>query len=352
MADTEILSKTFFIPTRGDFVMRKIMFSLLSAALVIALAACSKSQESFTEAPAADAAASDVAMQADAAAPAEPESLSKRAASESDASSEVLESRVTAEQMVSSAASYEDGQRKFVRTANANFRVKDVYQSSIAIENIVANQGGFVVANQINANVDRVNRYSIGDAKLIELAEYTVQGNLTVRVPSNKTQDFLRAMINQVEFLDQRSFDARDVQFELLRKQLEFLRNQEAQKQLGDLSNSPGKIADKAAIISGQNNTKAVRDEAVVVQKEVEDKVAFSTISLSLYQLSKIRKTELDDVDAIAKAIRPGFFKRAFSAFSIGWYGLLDIVLDLFAIWPLWLAIGLAVFAIRRFRRK
>lgn len=336
--------------------MRKFTAGLLSAALVVVLAACSKTEEAATDvassekaayagAP-AEAVASDAAM---ASAPA----TRMDASAEADAAfDEVAEEQVTAEQFTSSATSYEDGQRKFVRTANANFRVKDVYQSAIAIENIVANQGGFVVANQINANVDRVNRYSIGDAKLIELAEYTVQGNLTVRVPSNKTQDFLRAMIAEVEFLDQRNFEARDVQFDLLRKQLEFLRNQEAQKQLGDLSSSPGKIADKAAIISGQNNTKAVRDEAVVVQKEVEDKVAFSTISLSLYQLSKIRKTELDDVDAIAKQIRPGFFKRLFSAFSTGWYGLLDIVIDLFAIWPLWLVIGLAVFAIKRFRNK
>jgi hypothetical protein len=337
--------------------MRKITAALLSAILVIVLAACSKNQEAeadsaLSEEKSAFAGAPTEAIANDAAA-------SAPAAQEEDARSvlgeirkDVAEQQPTVEQFTSSATSYVDGERKFVRTANANFRVKDVYQSAIAIENIVASQGGFVVANQINANVDRVNRYSIGDAKLIELAEYTVQGNLTVRVPSSKTQDFLRAMIAQVEFLDQRSFDAHDVQFELLRKQLEFLRNQEAQKLLGDLSASPGKIADKAAIIAGQNNTKAMRDEAAVVQKEVEDKVAFSTISLSLYQLSKIRKTELDDVDAIAKAIRPGFFKRLFSAFSTGWYGLLDIVVDLFVVWPVWLVIGLLVLAIKRFRRK
>ncbi|MGH8049709.1 MAG: DUF4349 domain-containing protein [Arenimonas sp.] len=336
--------------------MLKITTALLSAALVIVLAGCSKAEQTSADAASSESAAYAVAP---AEARAKDAPMGSASSSRADAGTgadgflkETAEQQVTAEQLTSSATSYDDGERKFVRTANANFRVKDVYQSAIAIENIVANQGGFVVANQINANVDRVNRYSIGDAKLIELAEYTVQGNLTVRVPSNKTQDFLRAMIAQVEFLDQRNFDAHDVQFELLRKQLEFLRNQEAQKQLGDLSASPGKIADKAAIISGQNNTKAVRDEAVVVQKEVEDKVAFSTISLSLYQLSKIRKTELDDVDAIAKEIRPGFFKRLFSAFSTGWYGLLDIVIDLFAIWPLWLVIGLVVFAVKRFRKK
>lgn len=338
--------------------MRKIIFTLLSATLMVVLAACAKTDESASsaaaEAPAEYKAANDeVRMEAAAdmaAGAAAPQASSREEVGELD--KQAASEQVTATQLTSSATSYVDGERKFVRTANADFRVKDVYQSAIAIENIVSNLQGFVVTNQISSNVERVNRYPIGDAKLLELAEYTVRGNLTVRVPSGKTQDFLRALVSQIDFLDQRNFQAHDVQFELLRKQLEFLRNQEAQRQLGDLSTSPGKIADRAAVISGQSNAKASRDEAAVVQKEVEDKVAFSTINLSLYQLSKVRKTEIDDVDAIAKAIRPGFFKRLFAAFSTGWYGLLDIVVELFALWPLWLAIGFGLVAIKRYRGK
>jgi hypothetical protein len=326
--------------------MRKIMCVLLSAALVIMLAACAKSREAPEESSAAPLAQDRAdATEADVA------SSSEKRISE-DASDAALAESVTVDQLSSTAATYVDKERKFVRTADAQFRVKDVYQSAMAVENIVATQGGFVVSNQIKAEIDNVNRYSIGNAKLLELAEFTVRGTLSVRVPSDKTQDFLRALITQVEFLDQRNFQANDVQFDLLRKQLEFLRNQDAQKQLGNLVTEPGRIGDKAQIISGQNDAKAGRDEAAVLQKEIEDKVAFSTISLSLYQLSKVRKTEIDDVDAIAKNSRPSFFSRLFSALSVGWYGLLDIVVALFAIWPLWLVIGLIVYAIKRFRKK
>lgn len=336
--------------------MRKIGFMLLSAALVINLAACAKTDQSAMDAPATEAAAASGTSAegfAEEAKMAPSPQARTRDNLEVGAISDVPEEPVVStQQLTSSAASYVDEKRKFIRTANADFRVKDVYESAMAIENIVAKLEGFVVNSQIGAHVDRVNRYPIGNAKLMELAEYTVRGNLMVRVPSDKTQDFLRALITQIEFLDQRNFEARDVQFELLRKQLEFLRNQEAQKQLGDLSTSPGKIADRAAVIAGQNDAKASRDEAAVLQKEVEDKVAFSTISLSLYQLSKVRRTEMDDVQAIAKAIRPGFFSRMFSAFSTGWYGLLDIVIELFALWPLWLALGFGFVAIKRYRNR
>ena len=334
--------------------MRKIMVALLSAALVVVLVACSKTNESSPASADSTAGESESMNAADASAPASRAVMSEELAktASADASGQATSEPVSVEQLTSSATSYVDAERKFVRTADAQFRVKDVYQSAIAIENIVANQGGFVLSNQIKADTDNVNRYHIGNAKLLELAEYTVRGNLSVRVPSDKTQDFLRALITQIDFLDQRNFEARDVQFDLLRKQLEFLRNQEAQKQLGDLSTAPGRISDKAAVISGQNDAKANRDEATVVQKEVEDRVAFSTINLSLYQLSKIRKTEIDDVDAIAKASRPGFFSRLFCAISVGWYGFLDFVISLFAIWPLWLVIGFVILAIKRFRKK
>lgn len=328
--------------------MRKIMVALLSAMLVVVLVACSKTEESSA---ASDSVASE-SVAADAAAPASSGMMSdeRAKAASPEALDQAVSEPVSVEQLTSSATSYVDKERKFVRTADAQFRVKDVYQAAIAIENIVANQGGFVLTNQIKADTDNVNRYRIGNAKLLELAQYTVRGNLSVRVPSEKTQDFLRALITQIDFLDQRNFEARDVQFDLLRKQLEFLRNQEAQKQLGDLSIAPGRVSDKAAVISGQNDAKANRDEATVVQKEVEDRVAFSTINLSLYQLSKVRKTEIDDVDAIAKASRPGFFSRLFDAVAMGWYGLLDLLIQLMAVWPLWLGIGVAIFAIRRFR--
>ena len=139
-----------------------------------------------------------------------------------------FDSRVDAGQVSSSAATFDDGQRKFIRTAQAQFRVKDVYSSALAIEDVAAQQGGFVVSNNISAQTMNVQRRPAGDGKLIELVEYTVRGTLSVRVPSDKTQAFLRAIASQMEFLDQRNFDAADVQFQILRQQLAYLREQQA----------------------------------------------------------------------------------------------------------------------------
>ncbi|MBI1890497.1 MAG: DUF4349 domain-containing protein [Burkholderiales bacterium] len=259
----------------------------------------------------------------------------------------------TTAQLTSSAAapSFIDGERKFIRTAHAHFRVKDVYQSALAIEDAVAGQGGFVIKNDITSNVQRTQRRPIGDGKVMELAEFVVNGELVVRVPSNKTQDFLRSIAGQVAFLDQRNFDARDAQFDLLRQQLEYKRNQEAQEELGQLNKENGKLYQKADVINSRNEEKAARDNARIMQKQFEDQIAFSTIRFSLYQLPNVRQTEVVDIDELFHQSRPSFGSRMALALRDGWNSALDLFVELASMWPLWIFLGAGVVAIRKIKR-
>ncbi len=328
----------------------------LTAVLSLTIAACGKQND------AAESAASEsMAMERSAekamggAMPASapmPQEVAADAAAgyESRSAEPQVDTRTTvdAAQVSSSAATFDDGQRKFIRTAQARFRVKDVYTSALAIEDVAAQQGGFVVDNDIAAQTLSVQRRPSGDGKLLELAEYTVRGTLTVRVPSDKTQAFLRAIASQMEFLDQRGFDAADAQFQMLRQQLAYQREQQAQLELGQALQSGDRLDRKADVIAARTGSKLQRDEALIQQKEFEDRVAFSTINLTLYQLSKIRQTEMVDVEAVFEKHSPGFFWRLFGALRVGWYGLLDLLLALLHVWPLWLAVGLGVYGLRR----
>jgi len=331
----------------------------LVAALTVLIAACSK-QEGAAESAAFEGSADKaMAESAPAAAPMAPPAAQStadaaasmemdgmpagRALEEAKAEPAQIETetRVDAGQVSSSAASYEDGQRKFVRTAQAQFRVKDVYRSALAIEDVAGEQGGFVVDNDIAAQTLSVQRRPAGAGKLIELVEYTVRGTITVRVPSDNTQAFLRAIASQMEFLDQRNFRAQDVQFDLLRKQLAWQREQQTQQELGAALRDGDRLDRKAEVISARSGAKLQRDEALIQQKEFEDRIAFSTISLTLYQLNKIRQTEMVDAEAVFREHRPSFFQRLGEALRVGWYAVLDVLIALIHVWPLWLlAIG------------
>ncbi len=321
---------------------------VLSLLLLVGLSACSRSSQQ-------ESVAADASMAADAdVAQAEGGAAGTRAAAAPAAAAAAVEEDhgATEEQVASSAATYTDAQRKFIRTAQAEFRVDDVYRSALAIEDVVAAQGGFVVKNDIAAQTLNTQRRPMGDGKLLELAEYTVRGRLTVRVPSANTQAFLRAIVGQMAFLDRRNFDAMDAQFQLLRQQLAYQRSQEAQQDLGQAAQQDGRIDRKAEVIQARSDAKSSRDEASIAQKEFEDRIAFSTIDLSMYQASKIRKTELTDVEAVFQQNSPGFFARLGDSLRVGWYGVLDAVIELIKPWPLWLLLALAAVAYRRFRKK
>lgn len=318
----------------------------LAAAIALALAACSK------HAPEAGSAAVATA-EAPAAAPSpvdEPAAGGMQRVQEQER--QVDADAPTAQQLTSSAATYTDAQRKFIRTARAQFRVADVYRSALAIEDVAAAQGGFVIRNDISAQTGAVQRRPKGEGKLLELAEYTVRGEVSVRVPSDKTQDFLRAIVGQMEFLDSRNFEAMDAQFQLLRQQLAYRRGQETQQELGAAMAQGGKLGHKADAIAARGDAKLARDEALIAQKEFEDRVAFSTITLSLYQAPRIRRTELTDVEAVFEQNSPGFFARLGSSLSVGWHGALNLLVEFAKLWPLWLAAVVAFLSYRRFFRR
>ena len=314
-----------------------------SSLLLIALASCSKHQ-------AADTSSTDSVSAMQERAAAEPSVAGAAAPAAAPASANAA--APTTAQLTSTAATYTDAQRKFIRTAQARFRVKDVYQSALAIEDAVAAQGGFVVKNDIAAQVDDIRRRPLGNGQLVELAEYTVQGELTVRVPSDKTQAFLRSIIGQMEFLDKRNFAAADAQFAMLREQLAYQRNQEAQLELGEANEEGGKLGQKAAVISARTDARSGRDEALIAQKEFEDRVAFATLDLSLYQLPKLRRTEMADMEAAVRDNSPGFFTRLGKSLGAGWYGVLEVCLQLVKLWPLWLLLLVGVLILRRIRRR
>lgn len=254
-------------------------------------------------------------------------------------------------QVASEVATQVDPQRRFIRTAQAQFQVKDVYRTALAIEDEVASQGGFVVDNEISSQVQRVLSRPLAPGKRLELTEYSLQGQLTVRVPSERTQAFLRAVAAQMEFLDRRSFSARDAQFDLLRQQLASQRAQDEQRELGDAVQAGGKLADRADAIQSRGAARATRDEALIAQKEFEDRVAFSTITLSLRQDAQVRRAERVDVDAVFRDNGPGFFSRLGESLAVGWRAALDIVIALAALWPLWLMVVAVGLAWRRWRK-
>lgn len=242
--------------------------------------------------------------------------------------------------------------RQLVITANARFRVKNTYASSLAIEDAVVASDGYVVSNALESVVNRQTSHRSSDSQLINVTETTTSSQLVVRVPSQKVNAFLREIANQVEVLHQRNVQTRDVQFDMLRSQLEAARNNEAQADLGQLTRQNGTIGDKGMVIEGRNIAKAQRDEARIAQAQLADQVSYSTLSLQLYQAPQASVSQSADFDSISNSHRPGFITKLGLALNDGWHALQSIALWTVAVWPLWLLLLALGGAITTYRSR
>lgn len=319
---------------------------VLATALFMTIVACARNEQ----APSAAAeSAADAALAAPAPAPTPP-ALERAGAGARD---QVQTEGVDAgQQLASSANAATDPQRRFVRTAQATFHVQDVYASTLAIEDAVAAEGGFVAKNAIATQTLRVIERPVGDGKRLRLSEVVPEGTLMVRVPSERTQAFLRAIAKQMQFLDARNFEANDVQFELLRRQLGYRRAQELQQDIRIAGAQPGKTGEKIDAVQAREQMLAARDEAEVARRELEDRIAFSTLTLTLSQPAQVREQLVPDTEAILRERGPGFFSELGEALRAGWRGLLAALVLAAHLWPLWLVLAALVLGWRALRRR
>ncbi|WP_192632408.1 DUF4349 domain-containing protein [Lysobacter sp. OAE881] len=255
-------------------------------------------------------------------------------------------------QLQSAANTQDSPGRRFIRVGSASFSVRDVYRAALSIEDLAANYGGFVERNNIWSETNGSRTHASRDGMRVELSTYTLRGSLIVRVPSERTQEFLRALAGQIEFLDERKFEATDAQFDLLRQQLAFARHQDAQAALAQVASAPGKTGEKADALGARADAQAQRDEATVARAELEDRIAFARIGLAVHQPPQLRRTERPDLDVAMRREGPGFFARVWEALGDGGRLGLDLIVGIAYLWPLWLAAALAVFGIRAWRRR
>ncbi len=315
----------------------------ISLLILLLLVSCSKKEES----------ASNLAMsdRAPAAPAAEMAGLSKQMAA-SESSAQPPSAPLLANALVSSALTPVAGERQFIITSSLNFRVKQVLDAALKLEDLAAKHGGFVVDNTINAEIGRVERNVRSDGSVLVLSQYTTQGKLTLRVPSANTQAFIREVAPLVEFLDSRQFSAQDVHLELLINRLLADRSATKQDKLDDLVTQPGKIDQKAQIIEKGTDARANRDQAEINRLSLEDKIGFSTIDLSIYQNPEISKNVVADFDAVRRDNRPDFLPSLGVSLKSGWYGLIGFLIGLASIWPLLLIAGLAIVLFRYWRKN
>lgn len=268
-------------------------------------------------------------------------------------SEESADAKMAANTISSSAAVEKEGStRKFIRTADIKFKVKNVAQSTYTIENITNKFDGFVTYTNLQSTIIDEFETKISLDSTLQTIRYNVENDITIRVPNKRLDTVIKSIAKQIDFLDYRIIKADDVSLKMLSNQLSQTRSANNEKRIEKAIDTKGKKIND--IMDAENtlaNKKEQNDNAKLENLSIEDQVNFSTLTIKIYQNESVKQ----EIIATAKDsdyYKPNIGIRILDSLKSGWYVLLNIIVLLFEIWWLLLvAIG-AYFLYKKYIKK
>lgn len=249
-----------------------------------------------------------------------------------------------------------DTLKKLVRRAEVRFRTPDVLQTTLAIEDIVRQNGGFILEDNLTQTRQQQHLTAVSRDSSLETSVLQIENHLVFRVPFARLDTTLRAIGHWADLLDYRRIHAEDKTLAWLEEQLAELRNRQYQTRIESAAAQPGsKLEAVTGAIDKSLAGRAAADAARLEQLRLDDAVQLSTVQADLYQRPVVRREMVANLKQ-ADSWRPGFGNRLAEAFNDGWLFLQGLFLFLIRVWPALLIGVLALWVLRRragfFRKK
>lgn len=270
---------------------------------------CKKSEEAGDSSPFSDSNAKEIAMSADS---------------------------------VSVAATQQIEGKQFVKTAEVDMEVKDVYGATISIEKHLISLGGFVTQSRMEAQTLSENTYNISDESSMLIRKFQNQNKMQVRVPTEKSGEFLDFINDKKVFLNSRIISAEDVTANIKLSKLEAERQAKTGTNISQLKVGKDKVKLDDENMS-QANSQKYSDEILA------DQLKYSTVDIYIKEPStSVAKIPIVNTKNIDNEYKYNFFFDVKNAFVEGFYLIQQIFVFLISIWPIVLLGGLVFYFWRR----
>ena len=239
---------------------------------------------------------------------------------------------------ISMAASQEVEGKKFVRKADVNMEVSDVYQATIYIENALKEMGGFVTLSNYRSEVLEEKVFPQSDEKSMLVREYITKNQMQVRVPTEKLSDFLKQLNDKNIFLRERIITAEDVSTNIKMAELE---KQRMAKHKAQLSQQTNTIKNAEAV--NENERELIYQK--INDLNLADELKYSTVEIYLSEpKSKNSQVELPNTKSLKNKYHGGFGYSIKEAFADGFYGFQQFLILVAHAWMFILAGILGIF--------
>ncbi|GEN75783.1 DUF4349 domain-containing protein [Chryseobacterium hagamense] len=229
---------------------------------------------------------------------------------------------------VSSAATMTVKDKQFIKTAEVNMEVKDVYDATISIEKSVQELGGFVTHSDLKSNVVSENTYNTSDEEAVLVKKYQSENTMQVRVPTARLGELLTLVNNKKLFLNSRSIHAEDVTSGIKYAEMEGKRIKKTGEHIDQLKTNKDKVN-----MSDRNMTEDNLQQ--MANMEVTDQLKYSTVDIYIKEPKvRIATIAVTNTESIDDKYTFDFLYSLKSAFVEGFYLIQKIVVGLVAIWP------------------
>lgn len=239
--------------------------------------------------------------------------------------------------------------KKFIKTANLRFKVNNVEKSTHRIEQLALRIGGYIHQSQIRSNYVGGRNVEISADTIMEVTIYRIENSMLIRVPSIYFDSVLTEISKLYTYLESRDVKTEDVSTIFLRNKLKQEKRAEYEKRIQKaVDKAPRKLDD---IVMAEKQASDLADMAIdkkIENYQLQDRIDFSTIQLDFYQPNMLYKEYVQNIKLTE--YQPNFWQKAWKALKGGWYAILEILIGLLYIWPLYL-VGIGLYYLVKFIR-
>ncbi|WP_026976220.1 DUF4349 domain-containing protein [Flavobacterium tegetincola] len=271
-----------------------------------------------------------------------------------ESTTEVMDDKSENSALISSSAAAvnTNSTRKFIRTADVKFSVKNVAKSTYAIEDATTKFGGFVTFTDLESTISNEERTKISPDSTLITTKYIVENNITIRVPNTSLDTVLKTIAKQIHFLNHRVIKADDVSLQMLSNEMMQKRSTSSEKRLENAIDSKGKkLNDLTDAEEKLDNKKEQKDASKIQNLSLNDQVNFSTITLNIYQDESTNQEMVANEKSI-NSYRPNIGLQLLDSLKTGWFMLENIISFIVLIWPLLLFGFLGYFGYKKLKSK
>lgn len=234
-------------------------------------------------------------------------------------------------------------QAKLIKTADMRFKVKNVEQTGENITNLTIKYNGMVMHHNMTALNEQTSDTRLGNDSVMLVSRFSTNADMTVKIPSEKIEEFLDAVSRMSIYVNVRRMDIDDKSLDYLASQMKLNSRKElvSQQKAGRVVfKNPDAVLDlKDGLVDEQINN-----------RKIDDEVKYSVINLAFYQSNTIGKEIVVDDDPYSYKLH--FGNRLLIAFGDGWYMFKELIILLADMWVLIIAAISVWFGLRWYKRK